>query len=364
MALDIDLVDFPPPQNVGRLTNNDVLLGLPIPAIDRLKIFSPDQFEDFIREWVVGYLMKKGTYTSCKKSSGSGDMGRDVIGVVDATTWDNFQCKHYDAPLTPSEINVELGKLVYYTFKGHFTLPRNYYFVAPKGAGPKLNNLLGQPDELKKQLIENWTKHCQTSITTTKEEIALDDDLLAHLNTIDFRIFSCYDPQTIIDEHFTTPYYAARFGGGLRKKREIITATPPAIHADELIYTEQLFKAYSDHTKSPITEFSHLASNAELESHFKRQRLGFYSADSLNQFSRDTLPPGEDHFQDLKNEFHDGLIDIVEDTHKDGYQKIKATTGAAKALIVDSSPLSKALRVADREGICHHLVNESRFKWV
>ena len=46
----------------------------------------------------------------------------DVIGIVeeDGAVWDNYQCKHYEKPLTPSDVWVELGKLCYYTMVGEY----------------------------------------------------------------------------------------------------------------------------------------------------------------------------------------------------------------------------------------------------
>jgi len=356
-------VVFPKPASIGMLTNQDILFGAPIPAIDRLKVFSPEQFEDMVREWVTGYLMKEGSYTVCKKCSGAGDMGRDVIAGVDDEIWDNYQCKHYDDPLAPAEINSELGKLVYYSSLGMFSLPRKYYFVSPKGAGPKFNQLLENPDDLKKQLIANWDVHCKTKIKS-KTEIPLTTELLAYLNSIDFAIFQSYDPQLLIDEHSKTSYHAARFGGGLQKRREVISTAPSAIHQIESVYTGQLFAAYSDHTKSVITEVGHLSGLEELERHFNRQRLGYYSADSLSQFSRDTLPTDTDYFEDLKNEFYTGVVDIAEENYTSGFDRVKATTNFAKALKIDANPLVSQLRVDDRVGICHHLANEKRLIWV
>jgi hypothetical protein len=356
-------VEYPKPDSIGMLTNNDILFGAAIPAIDRLKIFSPEQFENMIREWVTGYLMKNGHYQGCKKCSGAGDMGRDVIAVVDNKQWDNYQCKHYESPLAPAEINSELGKLVYYSSLGKFTLPRFYYFVSPKGAGPKLNNFLENPGQLKTQLIANWDQHCKDKLKS-KEEIILTPELLTHLNTIDFSIFKSYDPQQLIDEHGQTSYHAARFGGGLQKRRQLAVNVPGGIQATESVYTTQLFKAYSDHTKTNIAEIGHLDDKEELLKHFNRQRLGYYSADSLNQFSRDTLPSDTDYFEDLKNEFHAGVIDVAEENYNNGYERVKATTNFAKALIINANPLVNQLRVADREGICHHLANENKLIWV
>lgn len=359
----LPVVDFPKPANVGMLTNQDILFGTHVAAIDRLKILSPEQFEDMIREWVTGYLIKRGDYTICKKCSGAGDMGRDVIAQVDDANWDNYQCKHYGGPLAPSEINSELAKLVYYSYEKKYTLPRRYYFVSPKGAGPKLNQYLENPEDLKQQLIQNWDKHCKDKIKS-KEEVQLNEDLLTHLNSIDFSIFESYDPQRLIDEHANTAYHASRFGGGLKKRRDINVSVPIGIQAGESVYTTQLFLAYSDYSKSAITEIAHLNGYDELQRHFSRQRLGFYSADSLNQFSRDTLPTDTDYFEDLKDEFYAGVMDVAEENYTSGYARVKATTNFAKTLALNANPLVSQLRTADREGICHHLINEKRLIWV
>lgn len=356
-------VDFPKPASIGMLTNQDILFGMPVPAIDRMKIFSPEQFEDMIREWVTGYLIKIGDYKICKKCSGAGDMGRDVIAQVDDKIWDNYQCKHYDDPLAPSEINSELAKLVYYTYEKKYSIPRKYYFVSPKGAGPKFNQYLENPETLKSQLIENWDKQCKDKIKS-REEVLLTDELKAHLETIDFSIFESYDPQKLIDEHANTSYHASRFGGGLQKRRDINISIPDGIAVSESIYTTQLFHAYSDHVKTDISEIAHLSGYDELERHFNRQRLGFYSADSLNQFSRDTLPTDTDYFEDLKEEFYTGVVDVAEESYTSGYERVKATTNFAKSLSINANPLVSQLRVADREGICHHLANEKRLIWV
>ena len=354
---------FPKPKAIGRLTNNDILFGPTIAPIDRLKIFSADNFEDMVREWVSGYMVKRGIYTGFAKCSGGGDMGRDVISRVDSVIWDNYQCKHYNAPLAPSEMNSELGKLVYYTFLKKFTLPRKFYFVSPQGVGPKLNQLLENPNELKQQLINEWDKHCLKKIRT-KAEVPLSDDLRKHLEGIDFSLFASYDPQQLIDEYRNTPEYASRFGGGLQKRRDTNFHVPNRVDSKELVYTNQLFQAYSDYTKAPVSEINHIKSNQELLSHFERQRQGFYSADSLNQFSRDTLPADTDYFADLKEEFYNGVLDVVEENHNNGFERVKATTKFAKLLSITSSPLVGWLRVQDREGICHHLANEKRLQWV
>jgi hypothetical protein len=76
---------------------------------------------------------------------------------------------------------VEIGKMVYYTFRGEFTVPKNYYFAASKGVGLSLQKLLADPAKLNKGLIDNWDSHCKSKITET-DDILLEVKLLAHLN--------------------------------------------------------------------------------------------------------------------------------------------------------------------------------------
>ena len=105
---------------------------LPIPPIERIKLFSLDQWEEFLLEWIDSLREK---YSAVERCGSSGDMGWDVIATYkeDATFWDNYQCKHYDKALTPSRVWIEFGKLVFHIFIGEYTYPWKYYFVAPQG---------------------------------------------------------------------------------------------------------------------------------------------------------------------------------------------------------------------------------------
>jgi hypothetical protein len=349
------------PKSIGLLTNNDILFGSPIPAIDKLKIVSPDEYEDIIREWVAGYCQKK--YVGVRKVGGANDKGRDVVAFINAKgDYDNYQCKHYNHPLAPSDIWKELGKLCYYTFDGSYKLPQNYFFVAPHGVGPKLNEYLQKPIELKAALIKEWDGKCKTGITD-KVEIELSNELLAHINSIDFLIFKFLDPQEFIEQHQQTNYFAARFGGGLKKREKPVVS---GMKDAELLlrYVTQLFEAYSDHLKTNVQSITELNLHTELFEHFNRQRECFYWADALNQFSRDSLPSGNTCFEDLKEEIYHGIIDTTNSTHSSGYENVKKTTNVACQLNIQSNALISVSKTQDKIGICHHLSNENKLTWV
>ncbi len=336
-----------------------VLSGQPIPAIERIKLFSDRQWEEFVLEWADSL---QEAYCRVERCGGAGDMGRDIIAICDDVTgiWDNYQCKHYKDPLQPSHIWVELGKLVYYSHCGYYTYPRHYYFVAPRGAGTKLSNLLRKPDQLRDKLISNWDTHCRVNITTVSP-VELEGELFAYLKGLDFSIFEALPPLRLIDQHAKTKWHVARFGGGL-------PARPPAPDPPvdptplEANFLRQLLEAYSNHLKSPVTAVKDIANNEVLHAHLVQSRREFYSAESLRAFSRDTLPPGE--FERLQDEVFDGISDEVRADHDDGYRRVVAVVRLARILQFTAHALVSRLTVRDRGGMCHQLANDERVRWV
>ena len=122
----------------------EIRSGPSIVPIERLKLFSSSDWKGFVNEWDSSL----DSYGLVERTGGSGDMGCDVIGMVDPKTpdsaWDNYQCKHYDHALAPPDIWIELTKLCYYTFIGAYSIPRRYVFAAPRGVGTKLTRRAGR----------------------------------------------------------------------------------------------------------------------------------------------------------------------------------------------------------------------------
>lgn len=336
-----------------------VAAGLPIPPIERIRIFSDGQWEDFVLEWADSLRDQYGTVERC---GGAGDMGRDIIAFDKANPviWDNYQCKHYKMGLTPGDIWVELGKLVYYTYIDEFTYPRKYFIVAPQGAGTKLSNLLRKADKLKAQLIDNWEKHCKNGITSTAV-VELDAALRAYLDGLDFSIFEAVPPLRIIDQHAKTRWYATRFGGGLPARPKVVEP-PVTVAAHEVTYVRSLLDAYSDHLNCAVPTVADLSAHDDVREHFNDARLEFYSAEALRAFSRDTLPPGA--FEDLQNELHGGIKDEMRGAHSDGYRRVLSVVKTAKLLPITDHALKERLSTHDRGGICHQLANDGKVKWV
>lgn len=354
-------VPLPQPQMPQGIHADTVTIGPTIAPIERIRLFSDRQWEEFVLEWADSLRV---TYASVERCGGAGDMGRDVIAFPDMqnlNTWDNFQCKRYDHPLRPTDIWLELGKLVYYTRKGEFAYPRTYTFVAPQGVGTKLGKLLKAPATLRAELVEKWDEYCKNEITTL-EKVVLDAELLAYIEGLDFGIFTYIPPLRLIDVHRSTPWHLPRFGGSLPARPE--PPAPPAVPlASEANYLQKLYAAYADHLKQDVCDHTALVDNAELTGHFRDSRVEFYSAESLRSLSRDSLPEGT--YENLQDEIYDGVRDDIRAQHENGYRRILAVTRTARNLQLTSHPLVPRMRVKDRGGICHQLANDREdVKWV
>jgi len=336
-----------------------VQAGLPIPKAARVQIFSPDDWEGFIEEW-AGSLTG---YAIVRRFAGSGDMGLDVAGFTDAAgfaaPWDNYQCKRYDHPLRPADIHVEIGKIIYYSWLGEYTVPRRHYFAASRDVGTTAAKLLLDPTKLRESVRQAWEKQCRHQITTTAD-VALTGKLLSYFDAFDFSIFGSKSVLELIAQHETTKFHVIRFGGGL-PPRPAPHVPPEAPAAHESRYIRQLLDAYGDHLGEQVPDLAALGLQSPLQRDFSRQRERFYSAEALRNFSRDTVPEGT--FGALQEEVFQGVVDICESSHSTGFERMKATVSQAAQVASISNPLAPATRVQDRQGICHQLVNDDRLRW-
>jgi hypothetical protein len=357
-----DFKKISPNPKKGLYSSEHVSVGIPIPKTQRVQLFSADEWEELTEEWASSL---ESSYHSVKRFAGAGDKGLDVVGFINSSQfndgWDNYQCKFYDKPLTPSDVWVEFGKIIYFTKCGSYTPPRKYYFVAPKQIGTKLGKLLVDAQKLKEELKDNWEKYCEDGITST-DKIKLEGDLLSHLESFDFTIFDSVSLVQMIEQHSTTPFHAVRFGGGLSPRPEPEIPPENTVSMDQR-YVRQLLSVYAqsigDDQQSP--DLSLLDKNDSIRNNFFRQRERFYHAESLRSFSRDNVPLGV--FEALQDDIFDGVVDTCEASHVRDMDRLNATMSQAANITVDASPLSSVTRPRDKQGMCHQLVNDNRLNW-
>lgn len=338
-----------------------VISGVAVPKTLRVLHFSPDEWEDFVEEWTHSL---KASYSKIRSFGGSGDLGVDIAGFINSEdfsdTWDNYQCKHYAKALTPSNVWVEIGKIIYYSFLGKYSPPRNYYFVAPKEIGTKLSKLLCNPNSFKEGARKNWSSYCQNHITETTE-VKLEGKLLYWFNDFDFSIFSSKSLVELVEEHSRTPFHTVRFGGGLPQRTKC-EPPPDEYENKETPYIEEILKAYSEHLNCPIDSVAHLSEHKHLEKDLSMQRQRFYSAEALCNFARDNVPEGT--FEDLQEEILYGVEPICRLHYKDGYARMQQTIIQAANVSLSANPLISVVHTQDRQGICHQLVGENKLQWI
>lgn len=356
MSLNEEQIPDPAPPDHA-VTAVQLQSGMPVLPLDRLRIMDSDTWEDFTLELVFYWKTQYSKVVGC---GGGGDMGRDVIAYRD-NEWINFQCKHYGKKLSVADAVLEIGKIIYYSFIGEYSFPKKYYFVSPLGSSTNLLKVLNSENgtKIKEQLLARWDKTCKGKITSIKD-IELDDALSAYIDSVDFSIFDDIPPMQLINLHSNTPFHAIRFGS-YNRVRPISKKAPLEIDSSESCYTQALLDAFSEH-KATIVSIDNLGVDMALENEFASARNNYYSADSLEKFSRDWLPA--DSFSELKNECYESVSPTVSMDHKNGYQRYLKVSEQASISSYDAHPLHHVINTKDKKGLCHHLVNDGMIEWV
>lgn len=341
-------------------------LGLPVSPLDRLKNFSDKEFERFTLEWATGYLASHvpGVH-EIQQRGGAGDKGRDIILWRDPAgtkprRWRLYQCKHYADRLTAPDAYVEIAKVLFYSWRGDYTPPEEYWFVTHQGVAGTLQDLLDAPDQLKAAILANWEKNCAKKVTS-KSAISLTPEFQSHIEAFDFSIFRAKQPLELIEEHSQTKFHAVVFGLPL-VERPAPPKPPSAVHAQESGYVEQLFAVIAENLGIPVAAVEDFARATAMKRLFDRSRLTFYSAEGLKELARDQMAD-QAFFDTLLDEFCDGLYHAYADSGQTGLERLRETVKAAQSLQLGGHVLCPHVTANDREGVCHQLANDARVQW-
>lgn len=351
-----DLMPYPAPQKV---TIKDVQGDTRIPY-ERIKAYDDKEFELFIREWVTSLSERY----QIRGFGGAGDKGRDVVAKDLQGKYYYFQCKHYDHPLTPSDMLPEFGKLVYYTFTEEIPLPNEYYILAPWDIGGKLSDLIDGPKKINASLLSEWDKKCQNRIISTP--IPMTHKLQSYIETFDFSIIKTKSMLEVIEEHRTTAFYAFRFGGGLTIKRDRKISVPAIAEKYEVIYIQKILQAISEKEGQVITSLDELYKQFPIYTRaIQVHRERFYSAENLKLFASKYLLSDE-YFKELSDDIYYGIFDYLEMAYNNGYERLNSVMAQVAKIDLKHSLLVKydLIHPQDRQGICHQIANErDDFVW-
>ncbi|KWV53126.1 hypothetical protein AS156_09100 [Bradyrhizobium macuxiense] len=339
-------------------------VGLPVDPLDRLAQFSSPEFERFTLEWASEYLAKVSGVYEVQQRGGSGDKGRDVIVWFDPTSttprrWSLYQCKHYATRLGAGIAVAEVGKVLYYTHIGDYTVPQEYWFVTHLGVTSDLQDMLDDPEKLRTYVLSGWNERCAEKII--KGTVPLSAELKVHITSFDFSIFRAKQPHELIQEHAKTRYHLTVFGAPL-VERPPPPAPPSSVAAGETEYVRQLYDVIGEALGRRVLGTPDFADSIKFARLFDRSRITFYCAEGLKELARDQMADAS-YFDTLLKEFADGLFHSYTAAELTGLQRLSGTVQAAQALQLGSHALAPHVLANDREGMCHQMANEKLANW-
>jgi len=288
-------------------------------------------------------------------------MGRDVVGYLTQSRqegpWHNYQCKQYGRAVPLNLGLLEIGKILYYAYRGEFTPPTAYFFVAPKGVARALRSLISKPNEFKATLIAKWEQCCANDITKT-ETVKLDPGLKALVQTWDFSKVTALSVDEILNDSAGTAAMAKWFGKDPGPAP--VGAAPAEVQEHEMPYVRQLLDAYGERDHTEFRQHEDVRTHEEFGPHLDMQRERFFDADAFSRFYRDNTMSEE--IETLRADMLHGVVDIQRARHTDSLSRVDAVMAQA-ATVAPSGVLARHARVPVKQGICHHFVNEGRLKW-
>ncbi|TNC46260.1 hypothetical protein FHG66_19145 [Rubellimicrobium rubrum] len=320
------------------------------PIVKLIRAYDATEWEIFISEWQKGL----SGYASVKRLGGAGDLGRDVIGLVNADAcqgvWDNYQCKHYEVPLATPKACEDAGKIIYHAFRGQFTPPRKCSFVAPRGPTTELRDLLLNPDKFKAEVIATWDTRVAGRVVAGERHV-LVGALKVYVEAYDFTSFSYATIDEILDDHRKTTYWASRFGGALPPAPGGVT--PSAIAPSEAVYVDKLLEVYSEQAGNVITCVADLNAHDQWRDDLQKQRVRFYDAEAFMAHYRDQTEPGT--IEDFAEQIHDAIEPAIA-AESVAFSRLTAALTAA-AQTTPASILTPSAKVRVKQGVCHQLAN-------
>ena len=356
---DIKAKELPLPDADAQVAPASVSGMVPAPAM-QLYLLNADGWEQFVCEW--GTLFRDDAHLVAR-IGGANDRGVDVAIFQDDTffdgQWECCQCKYYAEPLSVGDARVEVAKLIWHIYSGRLTTPFAYTFFAPKDCSATLRRLLLSPEEFRAEVINKWTPAFAKQIAKSAPE--LDADLEHFVKDFDFSIFRYKPVEALLAEHARTPYHATRFFAVDPPRSD---PTPPSdqVQPHETVYLSRLTEAYADYRGCDLASFD-LDLDQELKRHHHRQRIAFFTADSLKRFARDNHPDGT--YEKVEQEVLDRVSDTVTfGSHPHGLARLTSALDQASGMSFPASILGRKIVENDKRGMCHHLANDMKLRWI
>lgn len=327
----------------------------------RLQEISDTELEEFIELWIE---RKSQKYLNVERIGAANDRGRDVIAFLSQQRhegpWDLYQCKRKTrgGKLGTPEAITELGKLFYHHVNGAYrTLPNEYVFVAPRGIVGPLRDLILNPSTLGPHLIDHWDEHCAHRITD-KQHVPLTPKIRAAIKGYDFSRVSYLTASLIVKDAAAAPALSKVLG--LIPDEAPPGVAPDAIQLEELKYLDQLREVYSEAAGIGFASAEAVLAHDQFGDDLRLQRTRFFDAASFGRFHRDNTAPGA--LETFRSDVYHGVVEVHREQYATLLHRLDAVMKHAGQLPV--SLLGRLARIPVRQGMCHHLANEGRLRWI
>ncbi len=337
-------------------------------AEDILKTMHEETYEELVTAWAFWCLKEDGKskYEDVLHIGGAGDKGVDVIAFVDQKTkkCDIYQCKHYNHPINRSDIIGEIGKFLYFMWKGEIAIPESYYLMGPEGMSGLFTHIYTDPNKLKKAIQDSWMKDIAGNIEKGKIH-SLEGELETFVESFDYTKFKVYSVNRFLKDLLDCKMrfvYFQYFGFHKEYMHRIKKPTPTELDEYERKYIGHLLAAYNDvDGVSGIDEES--VKSSEFAGHYNRSRDEFWLAESVKKMDEENSPGDKDEFEELKDDMEDYVADTYEQTYKDANQRMRAVTDKSTSMPKKDRIISSELGVRELKGVCFQLSNEDRLIW-
>ena len=325
----------------------------------RIYALSDADLERLTDDWVASL---RSRYPDSDRFSGPGDMGRDVVGYRSTARfdgdWDNYQCKQLRKALGEPEFLRELGKIFFHSEAGHFSLPTEFVFVAPRGAVRTVRDLVTHPSKIGPRLIAQWPDWIAKRLAEGQDH-PLSGEVLALIDSFDFEGVSLLEAGKLVRRDDMKPVLVKWFGADPGEAP--VGRAPDSVQPEEASYVSQLFTAYQEKGAPGFASGAEALAHETFGQHFKIQRERFFDAASFKRYYRDSTEPSV--LITFENDIFHGVFDTHSLTYPDAMEKIAAVMTEAKNVPI-SGVLGKYARVPVKQGIVHHFANEGSLPWV
>ena len=326
----------------------------------RILAMDDAELETFVNKWLD---KKKSIYVHTERFSGSGDLGRDVVGYRSTKKldgeWDNYQCKQFKTALlhVPAML-AELAKILVHSARGEYVLPEHYFFVAPRGLGREARKVLASPSKLKERLISDWDKSCASAVVGG-EVIALDTSILATIDKFKFENVSAYDAsKLLLDAHIMSALVEC-FGADPGPPPAGVVPANFDWTSSDADFALQLLSLYSEEDSS-ISDRSTAEGHPKFGPHLRDQFVRYFEADAFKRHFRDNTP--EAFVTRFEQDIHHGVSYTYQKAPPNTLERVDAVTDKAGSLPIGGL-LGGHAGTRAKQGICHHLVNADELQW-